>query len=321
MEIVKRLEGSESEEYDVNFEEEKFEEETLEEEKKEKKKKSIVPLFISLVLISIVGYFGFKSFNSQSATNINELNISSSTITKEKPQKVSEPVVKKSKATKEKVAVYTEELAQSIKPVVVQKTPTPKPKPTPKIETQKIIVAKDVPNNKITIYTEELAKAIEPKKITPKKPVVKKPVVKKTVAKKPVIKKHKPKKVVIKKKRKAKKTKLKQRIITVKKGDTLALMAQKYYGNPMEFKRIVRANRKLKSHKTNLKLGEKIIVPYLPKNKRRRFVIVKKGYSLAYISKKFYGTTKKVQQIVNANRNIKNKKSTLKIGQKVYVPR
>jgi len=61
-------------------------------------------------------------------------------------------------------------------------------------------------------------------------------------------------------------------------------------------------------------------VPKKPKYKKR-IVTVKKGYSLAYMAKKYYGSTSKIQKIVNANKSIKNKNSTLRIGQKVYLPK
>ena len=138
------------------------------------------------------------------------------------------------------------------------------------------------------------------------------------------------KKVVIKKVKPIKKTKIVKRTktIKVKKGDTLALLAKRHYGDAMKFQQIIRANRSIKSEKSSLKLGQTVIIPYSSKKrtkkvqkKKRRYITVKKGYSLAYISKKFYGTTKEVRKIVRANYSIKNSKSTLRIGQKVYVPR
>ncbi len=53
----------------------------------------------------------------------------------------------------------------------------------------------------------------------------------------------------------------KNRVITVKKGDTLALIAQRFYGNAMKYPKIVDANRELKKSKT-LYIGQKINIPY-----------------------------------------------------------
>ena len=114
---------------------------------------------------------------------------------------------------------------------------------------------------------------------------------------------------------------IKPRIRTVQSGDTLASIAKRFYGNPMDFRRIVRANPRIRSSKTSLRLGEKIIIPRKDNKKRRRFIIVKRGNTLASISKSIYGDTDQISKIVNANYRIKSKHSMLRLGQKVYVPR
>ncbi len=53
----------------------------------------------------------------------------------------------------------------------------------------------------------------------------------------------------------------KSRVITVKEGDTLALIAQRFYGDAMEYQKIIDANRQLQKS-TTLYIGEKIKVPY-----------------------------------------------------------
>ncbi len=53
----------------------------------------------------------------------------------------------------------------------------------------------------------------------------------------------------------------KDRIITVKEGDTLALIAQRFYGNAMKYQKIIDANRQLQKS-TTLYIGEKIKIPY-----------------------------------------------------------
>ncbi|CAA6804192.1 MAG: Unknown protein [uncultured Sulfurovum sp.] len=327
MEIVKRLEGSEPEEESFHFEEE-YNEKTENKENNPKR-----PIFFPLLGVSAVimlGYFGFKTFSTNSDTIDKSLQVTPMIENKEETKKVEVrkeelpkqevksnvqvhtvqevfPTKKEPEPTK-KVALYTEELAQEL---------TPKTTPPKKEE------VKNSTTLPITIQTTVASKKTEEKEITPViEKVVEKPkvIVQKAIPEKIVAKKTIPKKVV-EKKIKSTIVKRKPRIITIKKGDTLNLIAQRYYGNSMDFKRIIRANKSLRSAKSSLKLGQKIIVPYLPKNKTRRFVTVKSGYSLAYISKKFYGTIGKVQRIVDANPDIKNKKSTLRIGQKVYVPR
>ncbi len=53
----------------------------------------------------------------------------------------------------------------------------------------------------------------------------------------------------------------KDRVITIKEGDTLALIAQRFYGNAMKYQKIVDANRELKKS-TTLYIGQKIKIPY-----------------------------------------------------------
>jgi nucleoid-associated protein YgaU len=55
--------------------------------------------------------------------------------------------------------------------------------------------------------------------------------------------------------------------------------------------------------------------------KTQRFYIVHKGDMLSTISQKMYGTVKKVDKIVEANRNIlKDKNTILKPGMKLVIP-
>ncbi|CAA6823161.1 MAG: Unknown protein [uncultured Sulfurovum sp.] len=341
MEIVKRLEGSEPEEESFHFEEE-YNEKTETNENNPKR-----PIFFPLLGVSaviIVGYFGFKTFSSNKDTIDNSLKVTPMVENKaegkelvvsqeelpkqEVKNNVQVHTIKEVFPSKEvveptkKVAVYTEELAQELTPKTT--SPQEEIKNTnilPKT-IQTTVPSKKIEEKEITPVIEKVVEApkVEAPKVIETKTIEKKVIVKKAIPEK-VVKEKVVEKKIVPKKIESTIVKRKPRIVTIKKGDTLNLIAQRYYGNSMDFKRIIRANKSLKSAKSSLRLGQKIIVPYLPKNKTRRFVTVKSGYSLAYISKKFYGTTGKVQKIVNANPDIKNKKSTLRIGQKVYVPR
>jgi LysM repeat protein len=51
------------------------------------------------------------------------------------------------------------------------------------------------------------------------------------------------------------------RIITIREGDTLAKISKRFYGNSMEYQKIIDANQKLQKSAT-LHIGEKIRVPY-----------------------------------------------------------
>lgn len=313
MEIVKRLKGSAPEEVNYDFEEHHLHED----EETTKRKKGTLFTIITLIVIASLGYLGFKNFNTKNietssiVTNSPPVtqNVHKTTIATVK----SMPIVHIKPKEIEKTVTYTEVLAQTLKPKPTQKVTVSPPK-------KKIILSK--PKTIIVKKGDTLA-------LISKKFYGSSTEFNQIILANKSIKSHKTnlkigQKIIIpsnKKSNKAKVNSKKKRIITVKRGDTLNIIAQRFYGNSMKFKGIIRANKNIKNSKSRLKLGQKIIVPYLAKSERRRFITVKKGYSLAYISKKFYGNTSEVKRIVNANYNIKSAKSTLGIGQKVYVPR
>jgi nucleoid-associated protein YgaU len=109
-------------------------------------------------------------------------------------------------------------------------------------------------------------------------------------------------------------------VVRVRKGDTLASIAERFYGNPMYYKRILRANKGLRRG-THLRVGQRIIVPELDKKIRDRLYRIRKGDTLYKISKRFYGTTKKVQKIIDANYKIKSASTKLNVGDLIYIPK
>lgn len=291
MEIVERLKSPEGEESSQDFDFD-FKEHYLKKDAKEREpsKKIYLILLGGIVTVGILGYISFISFQKNNITEVKVATLSSD--------------------IKEVAPIIESNIDNTVKPK------PPEQKEIIKKEAPVIVLKEEV--KKVSLYTEVLAldhaAKVEPEinKETISKPTIKIPRIILEVKEKEII----PKKITV-----SKNLVEKTRTVIVKKGDTLALLSQKFYGNSMEFERIIRANKSIKSHKTSLKLGQKIIIPYMKKSKRRRFVIVKSGYSLAYISKKFYGNIREVQRIVDANQNIKNKNSTIKIGQKIYVPR
>ena len=234
-----------------------------------------------------------------------------------KEKKSSSVVVQKSepKVEKEPSTHYIEELAM---PTVVEKErkiEEPKSKKVVKINSQDseiTIKENEIKTLKVAniqeVKEEKVKRVVNKhevhKKVTPKKPKVKKVIVKK---RKPTLVAHY--------------EKIKPRIIRVKKGDSLVVLAKRFYGDEKEYKRIVRANRRIKSAKTSLRLGEKLVVPRKDNKTKRRYIIVEKGNTLAMIAKKFYGDERAVSKIVRANAKIRSSRSLLHVGQKVYIPR
>ena len=111
-------------------------------------------------------------------------------------------------------------------------------------------------------------------------------------------------------------------VYTVKRKDTLVDIGKRFYGgDSLGYKRIIRGNYKLRRKHGHIHAGEKIVIPRKDGKKRRRYILIKKGDTLASISKEIYGTKDKILTIVRANRRIRSKRSTLRVGQKVYIPR
>ena len=268
-------------------------------------KKPILSL-LAISTIGVIGYLGFtglekesKSQPSNSTIVKTDTNHTKTVLksTKEEPTKIVEP-------PKEENNYYIEALAIPKKPIEIEKKqPLLVSTPTVPIEKKEPVAL--VSPIEVSEPIVKVIKTIQPEKIEPKE-IVATEVIKKVKKEQPSIIKYET---------------IKPRILTVRAGDTLASISKRFYGNPMEFKRIIRANRRLKSQKTALRLGEKIVIPRKDKKKTRRFIIVKKGNTLASISRKVYGNSDKILKIVRANYKIKSKNSTLRLGQKVYVPR
>ncbi len=282
----------------------------------------LLATLLSIGAIGIIGYFGFNYFqnnNKSDSTNINvtkDTDSNNSKVIKDSNEKIDTD----NKITEEKK--IDNKSLDSKSETIKENTSTPTEKPTPEAkETPLDDRQKEMIENVIKILKEKKEKSIAP---TPAKVIesVEKEVVKDN--KKPQIKENiekKESKIVTTKIKKEKPKKPQYKVIVVKKGDTLASISERFYGNPMEFKRIIRANRDLKRGSTHLHLGQKLIIPMLPSSKGRRIVTVRKGDTLASIAKRFYGDHRKFQRIIDANYKIKNAHTPLHLGQKIYVPR
>ena len=313
----------------------------------EKKPKTILPIFAGLTTLGIIGYFGLNYLQTDTQTEtkntvvagIADTNSSAVKGTKEelisyyvnkalevkrnKPQAVeetTEPIKKVIETApiekQEVVEKEREKIAEEIKelPVVVEKEK--EEKVTEEIKEAPIVIEKEK-EKKITEEVKEVPVVIKKEKvvIAEKQEETKEQKVEK-IEEKPVVK-------TVKKDKKIKifYEKIKPRVVTVKSGDTLASIAERFYGNSMDFKRIIRANSSIRSSRSSLHLDQKVIIPRKDGKKRRRFVTVEKGDTLASISKAIYGDTDRISTIVRANYKIKSKRSLLRLGQKVYIPR
>jgi len=300
--IVERIRGTQEEEIEEEIEEEE-----------DTRAKGVFLTLIGIGLLGLIGYVGFNYVQS-GQTDKNSSNVS----------KENESLIKN---LKEKLSLKktSTEINQTEKPLLAttltpsKKVEAPVPKKEEVIKEKNVTQAEieKVESKKIEVTKVAIVKE-EPKKEAITKVEIAQEEPKEEEVTKVEMVKEEPKKVVTKK---VIIKKVKHRIVTIKKGDTLASIAEKFYGNPMDFKRIIRANRSIRNQHSHLFLGEKIIVPPMEKSRRDRIFTVGKGNTLASISKRFYGTPHKVQKIVDANYNIKTKDSILHLGQKIYIPK
>jgi len=310
----------------------------------EENSKNIIKPIVSVIAVGVIGYFGFNYLQQDTKKNITQPNI-----TKE---------ITDTQTVKEDININNEE--KEIIESVIEEKKEPQTTPTPIVEkVEKKVVKEEKVQEKVVEEEKVQEKVVEEAKVVKKEKVEEK--VEKVKEKATAIEKTEPKvistptpvtkevskienidemkakviKTLVQKSKHKERTKKVEkpkkpqyRVVTVRKGDTLASISKRFYGNPMKFKRIIRANRDIKSASTQLHLGQKIIVPIIQsKSKKkkvvtkRRMVTVRKGDTLAIIAKRFYGDSSKYKKIVNANYKIKNEHTPLHIGQKIYVPR
>jgi len=198
----------------------------------DKEERSIFPL-IFIMILGIAGYFGYNYLQSDNTT---------------------------------KEITNTQTAKKDIAPTVNKETET---------EQQEIIKSAIKEKEKSQIIPTDIVEKVEPKKEKVEPKVVATPIAKEVskienveVMKAKVIKalvqksKHKD---IIKKVKEPNNHQYK--IVTVKKGDTLASISKRFYGNSMKFKRIISANHNISKH---LHIGQKIIVPIESKIAKER---------------------------------------------------
>ncbi|MCK4440397.1 MAG: LysM peptidoglycan-binding domain-containing protein [Sulfurovaceae bacterium] len=314
IEIVKSYEPEINNNFDYYYDEE------------EDKSKNILIPIISVILLGIVGYFGFNYLQKDNKKDVNQPHIIKEEI--QNTNKIEEkeeiynrvtatPIVKESEPDT-KLKEIIESIIKKQEPEVV--IPTPVEKVEKKEPEPKKIISPTIENKTTSENIEDMQKKVIQTLVQNAKPKKHKKIVKVQKPKKPQYK-----------------------VVTVKKGDTLASISKRFYGNPMLFKRIIRANKDIKSASSHLHIGQKIIVPILKSKKidnkkiirkrvvkkkrvakkkaRRRIITVRRGDTLSTIAKRFYGNPAKYYKIVNANYKIKSKHTHLYIGQRIYVPR
>ncbi len=271
----------------------------------------LLATLLSVGAIGILGYLGFNYFQNDNKSNANNINISQNIENNTSKQIMEETkkrdIEEEKRVDGKKETLKTEKnIQKSISDIKDTSVDTKQKEMIDK-------VIKSLKEKKKKNLNHAPVKVIEHVEKKLKKSSVKSKI-KKDVKKKKS-------KIVTVKRKEEKPKRAKYKMISVKKGDTLASISEKFYGNPMYFKKIIRANRSLKRGSTHLHIGQKLIIPILSSSKKRRVVTIRKGDTLASIAKRFYGDSRKYKKIIDANYKIKNVHTPLHLGQKIYVPR
>lgn len=107
----------------------------------------------------------------------------------------------------------------------------------------------------------------------------------------------------------------------VQEGDTLFLIAKKFYGDGNLMDKIAHANQ-LKDI-NQIEKGQKLIIPKIEEKKeegtKNEIYIVQPGDSLSSIAQKFYGDLYQWPKIAQVN-NLQNPE-TIEVGMKLIIPR
>ena len=107
-------------------------------------------------------------------------------------------------------------------------------------------------------------------------------------------------------------------------GDSFAAVAQRYYGSKEKLSRLSKANEG--RAESGLVAGDRIWVPVAESAKAEalatgeKIYVVQKGDMLGTISQQHYGTAKKWQKILDANRDTLSSPEKLRPGMKLRIP-
>lgn len=112
---------------------------------------------------------------------------------------------------------------------------------------------------------------------------------------------------------------------TWKANDSFAGLAQTYYGSKDKLARLQKVNEGKTD--ANMKAGERIWIPVVDDAAATqtslggaKVYVVKQGDVLSGISKEFYGTAKKWQKILDANKDVLSRPEALRPGMKLRIP-
>ena len=102
-------------------------------------------------------------------------------------------------------------------------------------------------------------------------------------------------------------------IYTVRKGETLEDIAEKFYGKSSKWEKIYNANKNKVTASKKVKAGKQLFIPAMN-------CTVKKGDDLKSLAKKYYGTRSEWRRIYDANKDVISDNKKVKAGVSLVIP-
>ena len=106
----------------------------------------------------------------------------------------------------------------------------------------------------------------------------------------------------------------------VQSGESLSLIAKRYYNDPLKWDAIYQANRDKIKDPDMIHPGQEFIIPEISENTDERVHVVASGESLSVIARKYYGDPMKWKVIYEANKDKIQNPDVIKPGQEFVIP-
>ena len=107
---------------------------------------------------------------------------------------------------------------------------------------------------------------------------------------------------------------------TVQSGESLSLIAKKYYNDPLKWDAIYQANKDRIKDPDVIHPGWELTIPEISPNTDNRVHVVASGESLSLIAKKYYGDPMKWNAIYEANKDKISNPDVIRPGQELVIP-
>ena len=103
-------------------------------------------------------------------------------------------------------------------------------------------------------------------------------------------------------------------------GESLSVISQNYYNDPMKWDAIYQANRDKIADPDVIHPGQELIIPEITANTDKKLHVVRSGESLSLIAKKYYGDPMKWNVIYEANKSKIADPDVIHPGQELIIP-